>query len=708
MPIPDQHSQKKKKIFNKHIALRYFVTAFLPVWLLGCLLLWLFFYAESQNSRKSLGMNVAHNLELQKESIRVEFVSVISDLKFLSGMVELSGFLDQPDQSIKKKLSEELAVFLKAKGRYDRVSVIDGEGQEVVSADYNDGIVRVTPDDNLHDRSKEYYFRETFRMASNQAYVSPLDLKVEHREVREPFEPMVRLGTPLTDSKGKKKGVIIANYFGQNLIHRVRKIASDQPGDSMFLNRNGYWIKGRTPDEEWGFMFEGRQERSFRHEFPGEWETISREESGQLSTPEGFFSFVTVFPLKGIPPGIGIKKDQALFLNLPSEETYYWKLVTHVPPAVLKGFSRQGTTRFRFILLVMTASLLASYVFLVFAQHYRQHSANLELEKSKMDQILNYGEKVRTITNLNMLIDFVIKQASLILESERCSLMLLDDETGELCIRGAIGLHYDVIRKSKVTLGEGIAGLVAEEGKPLLVEVIDEDERIGKKNAPYYKSKSFLSVPIKLDHKLIGVVNVTDKFDKKNPTYTDLDLKILLAIVRQAAVAIENAQLSKELKYLTITDPLTHLYNYRHLMECLAYEIKRFNRFGRPLCLMIIDVDEFKEYNDAFGQAEGNVLLKNIGRLLIESLREVDIICRYAGDEFVVIMADTDVEKVKTIAEKVRKAVEEAKFKKPMTVSIGIAQGFKDMTRHDIILKADAALHKAKKDGRNKVFCQDR
>lgn len=332
---------------------------------------------------------------------------------------------------------------------------------------------------------------------------------------------------------------------------------------------------------------------------------------------------------------------------------------------------------------------------------------NLKLEKQKLEKILNFGERIETMNNLNKLIDFIIEQASSILESERCSLMLLDADRGELCIRGAVGLQTDIIKKSKLKVGEGIAGLVAEEGKPVRVEVIDADERFHRENLPTYKTKSFLSAPIKLDHKLIGVVNVTDKKNKESPVYTELDLKILLTIVRQAAVAIENAQLSKELKYLTITDPLTSLYNYRHLMECLAYEIKRFKRFNRNLCLLIIDVDDFKEYNDTFGHLDGDVLLKKISEILTEGLREVDIVCRYAGDEFVVILPETRITEAKKIAEKLRKAVNKLKLRRPVTLSMGIAKCLKGMNRHDLILKADSALHKAKKDGKNRIFVQD-
>lgn len=331
---------------------------------------------------------------------------------------------------------------------------------------------------------------------------------------------------------------------------------------------------------------------------------------------------------------------------------------------------------------------------------------HLVFEKQKLEKILNFGEKVTTINNLNKLIDFIIEQASSILESERCSLMLLDEEKNELCIRGAIGLETDIIKKSKLSVGEGIAGIVAQEGKPVLVEIIDTDKRFHRESLPTYKTKSFLSVPIKLDHKLIGVVNVTDKKSKDSNAYSEIDLKILLAIVRQAAVAIENAQLSKELKYLTITDTLTSLYNYRYLMESLAYEIRRHKRFNRPLCLLIMDVDDFKEYNDAYGHLEGDQALRHIGAVLKAGLREVDIVCRYAGDEFVVILPETGVEKAKNIAEKILKMMAKLKCKRPVTLSMGIAKCVKGMGHHDFVLKADAALHKAKKDGKNKIYSQ--
>src|SRR5436189_1787560 len=102
-------------------------------------------------------------------------------------------------------------------------------------------------------------------------------------------------------------------------------------------------------------------------------------------------------------------------------------------------------------------------------------------------------------------------------------------------------------------------------------------------------------------------------------------------ITRQVAVAIETAKLYKELSYLSITDPLTNMFNYRHFAKTLDQEIKRLKRYPGDLCLLMIDVDDFKSYNDSFGHLEGDTLLKEIARILNENLRNVDIACRYAG-----------------------------------------------------------------------------
>jgi len=284
---------------------------------------------------------------------------------------------------------------------------------------------------------------------------------------------------------------------------------------------------------------------------------------------------------------------------------------------------------------------------------------------------------------------------------------LLDEDTGELCIKSAKGLDAKIIKHAHPYVGWDVAGYVVKEGKAVLVKDITKDDRFQCSKDPTYKTTSFLSVPIKLEDKILGVVSVTDKVSPEGGILTELDRKILCAIVRQAAVAIENARLYKELTYLTVTDPLTNLYNYRHFMRSLEYEIDRVKRFERPLCLALMDVDDFAGYNKTFGKVAGDVLLKDLGRLLCKNLRRVDIICRYAADEFVVIFPETDVPEACVAIDKIMRKVWEMKAKTPVTISVGLVRCETFMDRHDLISKADALLLEAKRRGKNQVVCEN-
>jgi len=121
------------------------------------------------------------------------------------------------------------------------------------------------------------------------------------------------------------------------------------------------------------------------------------------------------------------------------------------------------------------------------------------------------------------------------------------------------------------------------------------------------------------------------------------------------------------------------------------------------MCLLMIDVDDFKSYNDTYGHLEGDLLLKEVSKALSKTLRKVDIVCRYAGDEFVAILPETKVFEAEIVAEKIRKEVEDLSLKREVTLSIGIGEYSLNMSRRDLIFQADQALLKVKKEGKNKV-----
>ena len=326
----------------------------------------------------------------------------------------------------------------------------------------------------------------------------------------------------------------------------------------------------------------------------------------------------------------------------------------------------------------------------------------IDLEKRKLEQVLNIEEHLNTIFDLHKLIDFIVNHTTAILEAQKCSVMFIDENSGELCVKGFKGIDPALVADKRLKVGDPIAGMIALEGKPVLVTDIESDKRFLRENRPSYKSKSFISAPIRLGKSFIGVISLADKFTDKG-VFTDLDLKILCMIVRQAAVAIENARMYRQLNYLTVTDPITNIHNYRFLVEKLDYEIQRLKRFGGTLCIAMIDIDNFKSYNDDFGHLEGDNLLREIAKLLEQALRKVDIACRYAGDEFVMILPETNSVGAETVARRIMKRMEDLLLKRAVTLSIGIAQYSSPMDRTELILKADTALYTAKKEGKNKI-----
>jgi diguanylate cyclase (GGDEF)-like protein len=176
------------------------------------------------------------------------------------------------------------------------------------------------------------------------------------------------------------------------------------------------------------------------------------------------------------------------------------------------------------------------------------------------------------------------------------------------------------------------------------------------------------------------------------------------------SIAIENAQLYEHLETMAIKDGLTGLYLRRHMLERLAEEISREMRRGQDLSFLMIDLDRFKQYNDSFGHMAGDIVLKSIAQMLEEYFNHPgDLVCRYGGEEFCVVLPDCPKAKAMSLANELRKKIEAHEIilrrqKTRVTVSIGVAAFPKDAPgRDDLIFKADEALYQAKETGRNKV-----
>ena len=323
----------------------------------------------------------------------------------------------------------------------------------------------------------------------------------------------------------------------------------------------------------------------------------------------------------------------------------------------------------------------------------RDRRSRIVKEFSEQIRNIDREDFWRTLTNVS----------AQLLGSERASLLVRDPED-RLTAKAYIGAPEDISLDPE--LGSRVARHILQNGEPALVPDITKISLSPAPASRRYVSPSFLSYPIKLGGESLAVMNFTDKstgeiFDKS-------DVEVLDSISPQIAVAVDRMTLQEkigEFAQLSITDPLTGLLNRRYIEERLAEEINRVGRSSDPLSFLMLDVDEFKSYNDRFGHPAGDEALRIVGAILKETVRGADVAARYGGEEFSVLLPETSSTEAKVIADRIRVRVEQTVFPaRKVTISIGIATLSETIrTPEELISAADKALYSAKGKGRNNV-----
>lgn len=342
----------------------------------------------------------------------------------------------------------------------------------------------------------------------------------------------------------------------------------------------------------------------------------------------------------------------------------------------------------------------------------RRLQADLFSKFNRLASIAELTKEIYAIRNYDHLLRSIIDKSAELLMAEQGSLLLLDRDADALLLAARKGnrLAGDV----KIPTGEGIAGKVAVQGEPLLVENVELDPRTLQKNREHYRTPSFISVPLKIGDHIIGVLNFADKITGE--VFDQEDLQLILSFATHAALVLERNDLylqAEQLRSLSSTDALTGVLNRRAFQARFDEEVIRAKRHGRDLSLLMMDIDGFKTINDRYGHREGDRAIKMVTSSLMKAVRSIDIIARYGGDEFVVILPDAGSEIALLVGERIRREVEgqrppwQESDDKPaphITVSIGVANGSREgETAETLLEKADRGLYKAKSLGRNRV-----
>jgi len=259
-------------------------------------------------------------------SIETRFGRTARDIVFLSRHAAMQNALNAPKPDSLLHIAHNFLAFSASQGVYDQIRWIDESGFERVRIDYNDGSPIEIPATKLQDKSKRYYFIETMKLGADQIFVSPLDLNVENEIIERPFKPMIRVGIPLFDNTAKRRGMILLNYYGKDVIDSLLTSLAVSSGQAMLLNQDGYWLRSPVAEDEWGFMFQRTD--TFATRYPALWKTMTASERGQRKFGDDLWSWSSVHPFRDafVTPG---------HANVAVVEPYQWKVVTRLPSALL-------------------------------------------------------------------------------------------------------------------------------------------------------------------------------------------------------------------------------------------------------------------------------------------------------------------------------------------------------------------------------------
>ena len=337
----------------------------------------------------------------------------------------------------------------------------------------------------------------------------------------------------------------------------------------------------------------------------------------------------------------------------------------------------------------------------------RTRLAELSASRDQLRQSLSrLGQTLSSSLDLDRTLAVVVETAIETLGAERGMLWLFTPERDALYVKVGRGVGQSVAR---LPTGSGVAGHVARVGVALRLPDDRESVPFPAEDEPTAPHQ--LAVPMVGRGRVLGVLTILR--DDVERAFSQDDLDTLRSFAAQASVAMENVMLHQEAQRLSVTDPLTGLWNFRYFQLQADRELESAARFHRSLSLLIIDLDHFKTVNDRFGHQVGDDVLLEVARRIQAATRVPDVVARYGGEEFVVLLPGTDLDGAVATAERIRAAVASSKIAvtttqdiAPLSVtcSIGVAEHPRHGTTVAGLLRtADAAMYQAKSQGRDRV-----
>ncbi|MFH1138448.1 MAG: sensor domain-containing diguanylate cyclase [Pseudomonadota bacterium] len=293
----------------------------------------------------------------------------------------------------------------------------------------------------------------------------------------------------------------------------------------------------------------------------------------------------------------------------------------------------------------------------------------------RLSFFVEMGKSIMKAKTIEETLQEIVQRIGEIFSPLNWSILLKCPQTGDLTFTVVVGQNADKLKGLRLPRNEGVAGWIAETGQPVIVECVAKDSRFSPRVDSFtgFRTKSIIGAPLTSNNKVFGVIELINKLNGQS--FTPYDLKILTTIADFAAIAIEKAYYFRALKRMAATDSLTGARNRGAFERAYYREIEMCRRYSMPLSFLMVDVDNFKVINDTYGHPAGDAVLRNLVELLTSCVRKVDVVFRYGGDEFVVLMPNTSKTQANEVRDRILKRIEYQNSLNPETpyrVSIGL------------------------------------
>lgn len=361
-----------------------------------------------------------------------------------------------------------------------------------------------------------------------------------------------------------------------------------------------------------------------------------------------------------------------------------------------------------YLSIIVVLIFVVVFIYIQYARLERLHNRTNEINEIMMSVSQEIDSFKDTEDLYRQLLNHTIR---LINAAEAGSILIYNEENGLMSYVAAYGYNMEELRNVHLKKEELYLYKCTRMEKPYIiknpevfdVEIVDEMNYVKLKEADALKMKATLCAPLYIDEKFYGVINV-DNFHKED-AFTKEDINYIQYICKQLQVAIKNVLLMNDLINALRYDKPTGIYNRRYFNELMDIEMEKAARYGSDFCLVMIDMDNFKDINDTYGHIVGDQVLQYFAQTVKMFIRSSDIVARYGGDEFIMVFYHSTYENTLSKVESIRKYLEENPFNGNIKLrfSAGICRYIDGKTIDNIITSADIAMYKQKKENKMKT-----